>query len=71
MNNTISENVIICPTMLGCRWYGNDWQAFNGLKEGGVFLIGMTNDIINNRAIGMEHGFWSPGNSVYWGKGRV
>lgn len=67
MNNTISENVIICENIMKCGWaQGNNWQDQNGLKEGGIYFQGMTNDLIGNHVAGMEHGFWSPGS----GNGR-
>jgi len=50
-----------------CGWSrGNEWQSQNGLKEGGIYFQGMTNDLFGNRVAGMEHGFWSPGS----GNGR-
>ena len=38
--------------------YRIQWQleAGPGAKEGGLFLFGMFNDIINNRVVGHEHG---------------
>ena len=71
MNNTISNNVVICPDIMGCAWVGNEWQSDNGLKEGGIYLLGMTNDLIGNRVIGMEHGMWSPGSAKGNGKGAA
>ena len=52
MNNTFTENVIICSDLHKCRWAGNDWQGESGVKEGGLFWFGMTNSAIRNRVIG-------------------
>ena len=40
-----------------------EWQqeAGPGEKSGGLFLFGMTNNILHNRVIGHEHGLWSLG----------
>ena len=71
MNNMISHNVVICPKIDGCHWVSNEWQGSSGVKEGGIYLLGMTNDLIGNRVIGMEHGLWTPGSASGHGKGKA
>ena len=49
LNNMISNNVVICPNIFECGWAnGNEWQSQNGLKEGGVYLLGMVKPIFFN-----------------------
>ena len=71
MNNTIARNVMICSDLAKCKFgnNGNTWQGESGVKEGGVFMFGMTNNVIENRVAGHEHGMWTPGGSVSGGKG--
>ena len=71
MNNTISRNVMICSQHELCKFgkNNNNWQG--PTKEGGLFLIGMTNHVIENRVAGHEHGMWTPGNSQGLGKGEA
>ena len=73
MNNTISRNVMICSNLFLCKFgnHQNDWQPESGVKEGGLFFFGMTNNVLENRVAGHEHGWWTPGGSVWLGKGQA
>lgn len=73
MNNTISKNVMICHNIHLCKFGNNEnnWQPESGVKEGGLFFFGMTNYVSENRVAGHEHGFWSPGGSIWQGKGEA
>merc|ERR550534_2703644 len=59
MNNKIKQNVIICSWWEYCSV---DWLQNVGLHAG-IFLIGMTNDVIENRVAGHENCIWTPGSA--------
>ena len=59
MNNTFTRNVVICKNPATCRFSGNEWQEESGVKEGGFFWFGMTNNAIENRVASHEHGIWT------------
>jgi len=73
MNNTFTENVMICSDINKCKFAGNEWQGGSGVKEGGLFWFGMSNNAIGNRVIGHEHGMWTrnTGNGKGAAAGRV
>ena len=56
-----------------CKWVGNEWQGESGVKEGGLFWFGMTNNALGNRVIGHEHGMWTrnTGNGKGAASGKV
>jgi len=74
MNNTISNNAIICQDIYYCKI---DWQMQLGpaQKEAGIFMFGMTNHLIGNHVVGHENGLWTPGgaqaNGRLFAKGKV
>ena len=59
MNNTFTRNVVVCKNPETCRFAGNEWQSESGVKEGGLFWFGMTNNAIENRVAAHEHGMWT------------
>ncbi|CAE8721235.1 unnamed protein product, partial [Polarella glacialis] len=65
MNNTLSRNVMICTDWTKCSV---DWVSGNFAQTAGIFLIGMTNKVLENRIIGYENGIWTPGS--FRGNGR-
>mmetsp|Transcript_35303 Transcript_35303/g.94015 ORF Transcript_35303/g.94015 Transcript_35303/m.94015 type:complete len:1048 (-) Transcript_35303:226-3369(-) len=67
MNNVISNNVVMCSWWEKCSvtWLNN----FN--QVAGIFLIGMTNDLIGNRVVGHENGIWTNGAARAHGHGKA
>jgi hypothetical protein len=67
MNNTISKNVIICsrPDKCSITWVGGDAQW------GAIYMVGMTNHVIENRGVGHEHCIWTVGSTFGNGKGAA
>eukprot|EP00122_Pirum_gemmata_P002882 Pgem_evm1s2600 len=57
MHNIIKRNVVVGENMLRSKI---EWQG-KPVKEGGIFMVGVTNDVIENRVAGMEHGLWTVG----------
>mmetsp|Transcript_117680 Transcript_117680/g.377616 ORF Transcript_117680/g.377616 Transcript_117680/m.377616 type:complete len:988 (+) Transcript_117680:2-2965(+) len=68
MNNIISNNVLICSfwTVCAVPWLGK----VSGLGAG-IFLIGMTNDLLYNRVIGYDQGLYTPGSAFQNGQGAA
>jgi len=64
MNSTISSNVVICSSWEKCniRWQQKVDQF------AAIYLVGMTNDLIENRVVGWYYGIWSPG--MKWSRGQ-
>lgn len=60
MNNTFSRNVVVCS---------NNACYKSGKQNGGFYVIGMTNDFIENRIVGYNLGFFSPGAGLGHGQG--
>ena len=62
LGNVISNNVFICHDIFYCRI---EWQNVLGVapaqKEGGIFMFGMSNDVIGNHVVGHEQGLWAQG----------
>ena len=56
-----------------CTFHGNAWQEESGVKEGGLFWFGMTNNAIRNRVVGHEHGMWTrnTGNGKGQASGKI
>jgi len=68
MNNTISRNVLVCPgEALSCS---ATWQG-KVAAQAGLYLIGMTNHILENRMVGYENGIWTPGTHHPNGQGEA
>eukprot|EP00930_Biecheleria_cincta_P056436 TRINITY_DN42567_c0_g1_i1.p1 TRINITY_DN42567_c0_g1~~TRINITY_DN42567_c0_g1_i1.p1 ORF type:complete len:863 (-),score=115.76 TRINITY_DN42567_c0_g1_i1:230-2818(-) len=65
MNNTISSNVVICSKWQKCKV---EWQNKRE-QYAGIYLVGMTNDLVGNRVAGWYHGFWTPGAKYPRGQG--
>lgn len=65
MDNTLSRNVMICSDYRKCKV---DWVSGLGTQTAGIFLIGMSNNIIENRIVHYENGIWTPGS--FRGDGR-
>jgi len=66
MNNMISANVVVCPTgPLTCSesWLGKPHA------QAGIYMIGMTNDLIDNRVAGFENCIWTAGSHAPRGQG--
>ncbi|CAE8605090.1 unnamed protein product [Polarella glacialis] len=68
MNNTLSRNVMICTDWTKCSV---DWVSGNFAQTAGIFLIGMTNNVLENRIIGYENGIWTPGSFRGVGRGAA
>eukprot|EP00443_Scrippsiella_acuminata_P042009 CAMPEP_0115286310 /NCGR_PEP_ID=MMETSP0270-20121206/61878_1 /TAXON_ID=71861 /ORGANISM="Scrippsiella trochoidea, Strain CCMP3099" /LENGTH=1525 /DNA_ID=CAMNT_0002703355 /DNA_START=436 /DNA_END=5010 /DNA_ORIENTATION=+ len=66
MNNVISNNVVICSRWQVCAV---SWLGKNSLQGGGIYMIGMTNDVLYNRIAGYEHGLYTPGSAFPRGQG--
>eukprot|EP00122_Pirum_gemmata_P007993 Pgem_evm1s7355 len=64
MYNVIRRNVIVSQNVKRSKI---PWQGFP-VKEGGIFMVGVTNDVVENRVAGMEHGLWTVGG--VFGNGR-
>lgn len=64
MNNIISNNAVICSWYKTCSvpWLLN--AAFAG-----IYMVGMTNDLIGNHVAGYENGIWTPGDALPNGQG--
>jgi len=58
LNNTLRENVAICTNLRRCAV---DWVSGVAVQTAGIFMIGMTNHILENRIVGYENGIWTPG----------
>jgi len=67
MNNLIKQNVVICTWWQTCSV---NWITNVGLHAG-IFLIGMTNDLIENRVAGHENCIWTPGGARGAGHGQA
>ncbi|CAE7249476.1 Cemip2 [Symbiodinium sp. CCMP2592] len=67
MFNTISNNVIICSVHSKCStpW---DVQLDNAA---GIYMIGMTNNLIENRVAGFENCIWTHGSIYLNGQGAA
>lgn len=73
MNNTVSENVALCGDMPGLWNYADPQTPGGTLKECklpgtgingvGLYVIGMNNDYLGNRASGYETGIYTNGGS--------
>jgi hypothetical protein len=65
MNNTFSENAVICSYWEKCsvQWVGGAKS-----QSAGAFWLGMTNNLIGNHIVGYENGFWTPG--IFQGNGK-
>eukprot|EP00440_Ansanella_granifera_P037063 gb/GFBE01040220.1/.p1 GENE.gb/GFBE01040220.1/~~gb/GFBE01040220.1/.p1 ORF type:complete len:1500 (+),score=225.46 gb/GFBE01040220.1/:1-4500(+) len=68
MDNTISRNVVICTDYRKCKV---DWVSGNSVQTAGIFLIGMSNNMIENRVVNYENGIWTPGSFRGNGRGRA
>lgn len=66
MNNTFSRNVIICSQWPVCSV---DWAAGANSQVAGIFVIGMTNNFIENRIAGHENSIWTIGSFHGQGQG--
>jgi len=79
MNNTISENAIVCmhrvpPDAINPNKPAEHCQhdLFNEPgRLGGIFAIGMTNNFIGNRVVNMENGIWFKGSADPNGRGKA
>lgn len=79
MNNTISSNTIICmhrvPGSAINPWHLGEhcqWDLFGEAgRLGGIFVLGMTNDFIDNRIVNMENGVWFKGTANPRGNGAA
>jgi hypothetical protein len=60
MQNRIAYNAVICQDLDECH---ANWQEFRGPGEamGGIYMIGMTNDVIGNHVAGHVNGAWFNG----------
>ena len=58
LHNTLRENVAICTSLRRCAV---DWVSGVAVQTAGIFMIGMTNHIVENRIVGYENGIWTPG----------
>ena len=65
LRNTLSRNVMICTQLLKCSVA---WVSGASSQTAGIFMIGMTNNIVENRIIGYENGIWTLGS--FRGKGH-
>eukprot|EP00933_Yihiella_yeosuensis_P028748 TRINITY_DN22577_c0_g2_i1.p1 TRINITY_DN22577_c0_g2~~TRINITY_DN22577_c0_g2_i1.p1 ORF type:complete len:1594 (+),score=244.66 TRINITY_DN22577_c0_g2_i1:990-5771(+) len=67
MYNTFSGNVFICSHWEKCSvpWLGRVGQ------NAAFYLIGMTNNIIDNRVAGWENGIWTVGSIAQDGQGKA
>ena len=61
LNNTLEENVVLCPTMGSCNAEGHE--------DSGIYLIGMSNHLLRNRVAGYETGTYTPGENKPIGQG--
>jgi len=66
MSNTISSNVMICSVPGKCTV---EWLRKKGTA--GIYMVGMTNDIIGNHVAGYENGIWAAGSLHPDGQGRA
>jgi len=66
MNNIIGSNVMICsqPGKCSVEWLGNQGAA-------GIYMVGMTNSLVNNRVAGYENGIWAAGDRHPEGQGHA
>ena len=58
LHNAIKQNVAICTNLRKCAV---DWVSGVAVQTAGLFMIGMTNNILENRIVGYENGIWTPG----------
>jgi len=66
MYNTISRNVLVCPVpSCSVSWLGK------AASQAGIYLIGMTNNLIENRIAGYENGIWTAGSHLPRGQGHA
>jgi hypothetical protein len=67
MNNTISNNLVVCETISKCNV--DIKPASPGV--GAIYLIGMSNDIIGNHLVGYDNGIYSQGSAAPHGQWPV
>lgn len=58
LRNTLSKNVMICSNLRKCAV---NWVRGASSQTAGIFMIGMSNNIVENRIVGYENGIWTPG----------
>eukprot|EP00931_Biecheleriopsis_adriatica_P093048 TRINITY_DN667_c0_g1_i1.p1 TRINITY_DN667_c0_g1~~TRINITY_DN667_c0_g1_i1.p1 ORF type:complete len:1526 (+),score=218.47 TRINITY_DN667_c0_g1_i1:80-4579(+) len=68
MDNTLSRNVMICTNYRKCKV---DWVSGLATQTAGIFLIGMSNNIVENRIVQYENGIWTPGSFRADGRGAA
>ncbi|CAK0820094.1 unnamed protein product [Prorocentrum cordatum] len=77
MNNTISHNTIICPYWDDSKRSGGPSGPYCIVKganagEGvGIYMVGVTNDVIGNHIVGHQHGLFTPGGLHHLGEGEA
>ncbi|CAK9057639.1 Cell surface hyaluronidase (Cell migration-inducing hyaluronidase 2) (Transmembrane protein 2) [Durusdinium trenchii] len=67
MFNTLSNNVIICTWHAKCT---TPWDVQLG-NVAGIYMIGMTNNVIENRVAGFENCIWTIGSIALQGQGQA
>jgi len=57
LRNTLNQNVMICSILNKCKV---NWVSGAASQTAGIFMIGMSNNILENRIVGYENGIWTP-----------
>ena len=68
LRNTLRQNVMICSNLKKCAV---SWASGASSQTAGIFMIGMSNNILENRVIGYENGIWTPGSFRGTGQGKA
>ena len=68
LRNTLSKNVMICSNLRKCAV---NWVSGASSQTAGIFMIGMSNNIVENRIVGYENGIWTPGSFRGSGHGNA
>eukprot|EP00437_Effrenium_voratum_P009909 CAMPEP_0181428788 /NCGR_PEP_ID=MMETSP1110-20121109/16861_1 /TAXON_ID=174948 /ORGANISM="Symbiodinium sp., Strain CCMP421" /LENGTH=1773 /DNA_ID=CAMNT_0023552029 /DNA_START=37 /DNA_END=5358 /DNA_ORIENTATION=- len=67
MFNTLSNNVVICSWHTKCS---TAWASQLD-NAAGIYMIGMTNNVIQNRVAGFENCIWTHGSIALQGQGKA
>lgn len=68
LRNTLNQNVMICSILNKCKV---NWVSGAASQTAGIFMIGMSNNILENRIVGYENGIWTPGSFRGSGHGKA
>ena len=71
MQNTIRQNVALCPRKDSCRQGGTDNGLADDNHQSGIWALSVSNDFIENRNIGHREGFFTQTTAFGRGRGKA